>query len=863
MRVGAAALAAVCACAAPALGQVTTYSEDFTAGVSNDPGSPQVDNWETFRDGLTGAYSNITVGGSEGPDIVCSDLAAVADIATALRTDATTTVTCEGRSWNTGTCVGTNELSVDVGICTCQGASPFTLRPDVDAASAAWGGIGQTCGGAGGNVSQTLTVSVTELVATNVDLSLTLAPASTTPTIGLNTFIDVNINNTGPATGTGVSVDFQLPSGLSYISDDSGGAYNSSTGIWTIGAQSAPSSERLRVLVRVEPTGSYALAAEVASANENDPDSTPGNAATSPGEDDDGAVTLVPTTPPPPLFCLGRPIQPLVFVNPVAESPGANLVTPQMGDVFRFPNVASGADALVEVTAFNNGASLSGIDNDGTVGAPVGVPDNFQPTLVGPAGDVSVDFEIRLVSTGTSIAGTLDFAGSAIDVDGNSGGLREYIEVSDNIVEFALNGVPVPADPTGPATRLVTQANVPPDAGASAPSATDRVRFEAQTDDTAAGIDPNEPRNIAAAFFTDVSVFQYRIGKLGGATAGRLNSLAFNCPNIDPGSGGSAPVVDEDFGDAPFDASTNPGYGNPIHVVDEDEPLVQLGATNTTEFAAGNSPTASSDAGDDGVTIGGASLQGQTLQGFVSTTITIAVTNASPDAGLLQAFFDWNADGDFDDAGEQVATDVQDGDGDGTIELVVTPPESLGTASSFARFRWATGSVGVQDATGDGEVEDYAVELLAGNVQIDAAKTVLVFDPNGDGLFAVPGNDVTYTITVTNSGNVAAGPDSVVLIDDLPPEITFFNGDADGPGPGTDPVNYVENVPTGLDPFVFADHVRFSDQTARPSEITDCNYVPQTGFDPAVTFICFNPEGSLLAGDPDPSFSVSFRARIR
>lgn len=1186
--------------------QTVTYSEEFTFGVNNNAGSSQVDNWEAFRDALTGVYSSITAGGTQGPDVVCSDPAAVAAIAAALNTDTTTTITCAGRNWNIGTCVGTNELSIDVPVCTCQGASAFTLRPDVDFGGS-WGGIGGTCGtGAGGaatrNVSQTLSVTAEALGApTDADISLTLSPASTSPTVGANTFIDIIVENIGPANGTGVAAVFDLPSGLTFVSDDAGGAYNETTGIWTIGTLAPGNSQSLRIIARVESSGSYALFAEVAAANENDTDSTPGNGAL--GEDDDDSVTLAPVTPPPPLFCLGRPIQPLVFADPVADSPGASVAFPQVGDVFRFPNVSPGVDALVEVTSFNNGATLLGIDNDGTPGAPVGVPDNFQPTLVGPAGDISVDFQFTFVSTGTSIPGTLDFAGSVIDVDGNSAGLREYIEVSNNIVEFALNGVPVPADPTGPPTRLVTQANTPPDSGASTPSP-GRIRFEAETDDTAAGIDPNEPRNIAAAFFTDVSVFEYRVGKFGGATAGRLNSLAFNCPAIDPGSVGSVPVIEEDFGDAPFDASTNPGYGNPIHVIDPSAPIVQIGATNTGEPVAGNSPNASSDTGDDGVTIGGVSLQGQSFQGQVSETVTIAVTNASSDTGLLQAFFDWNRDGDFDDAGEQIATDAQDSDNDGILILNVTPPIDIAAGPSFARFRWATSSVGVQDPAGNGEVEDYAITLVApvltiektasiaqvtenftltytltveetagvdatdlviedivpagftvesianggtqvGNTiswnfpgplnatsasfsfivradpvttdtvitntgsvtslevpqavtdmidvtvldgptiitdetapglcvnqngtlggpnffaaanngtfgtgsgapddtapadpfsgfistsgyqyepnapnnlftegeyaftsnivtppfgsghvgiidpengvigrflivngsttddgsggstvftttitgltpnteyeysawfsniltpatnrpdaafefivdgqviatsdpiietadvtwvrvgglfdsgantsvtvslrntsinpagndylvdnarviacarpmaELEGSKTVEVFDPLGEGLFALPGNDVTYTITISNIGDGEADDGSLFLIDELPPEVVFFNGDADGPGAGLDPVNFAELVPTGLDPFVFADDVAFSDAVTPPADFASCNYTPSGGYDPAVRFVCFNPKGMLQAGDPDPSFALSFRVRIR
>jgi|GEM_PF-1687879 len=1271
----------------PAYAQTTTYSENFTFGTDNNAGDPQVDNWEAFRDGLTATYSNITVGGSEGPNVSCSDPAAVAAITSALNTDATATIACEGRDWNVGTCVGSNELSVDVPVCTCQAASDFTLRPDVDFGGS-WGGIGGTCGtGAGGaatqNVSQVLTVSVEALGApTDADLSLIIQPASTSPTVGANTFIDVEVANVGPATATGVTVDFALPSGLTFISDDSGGAYNSATGVWTLGTLLAGSDERLRIIANVASSGSYLLEGEVASANENDNDSTPGNAATVPGEDDSDSVTLTPVAPPPPLFCLGRPIQPLVFANPVAESPGASLTAPQVGDVFRFGNASPGVDVLVEVTSFNNGASLAGIDNDGTTAAPVGVPNNFQPTLVGPAGDVSVDFRITIVSTGTTTPGTLDFAGSVIDVDGDGGGLREYIEVSDNIVEFALNGT----EPPSPATRLISQATSPPGPGASAPSASNRVRFEAATDDTAAGIDPDEPRNIAAAFFTDVAVFEYRIGKFGDATTGRLNSLAFNCPNINPGTTGSAPVLEEDFGDVPFDASTNPGYGNPIHVIDPSEPIVQLGAANTAETTAGNDPAANSDAGDDGITIRGASLQGASFARLTAAPeITVNLTNASSDTGLLQAFFDWNIDGDFTDPGEQVAVDVQDTDGDGVITLNITPPAELVAGTSFARFRWATSSVDYQEAAGDGEAEDYQITLLApelaitktaseidvlegtiltytlevtetagvdaadivitdqlpagltfvsandggvfdgtdtiswtlpgplnasvtaslsvsfeasadpvtsstditntasvtstqtpapvtdgaivtvneaptpppapafctgtdlavnggfeapdvpgtnafalfpsasvpgwtattlsggatqielwdsghagvvsdtgvqhaelnatdagsltteyavasraevlyfwahrarnnngetaslllsddvggvtdfgdyssnvgiwntfaathvtgagattgvavhtteetgsvgnfhdsiqicqtfitlakaelsrddvdgdgidsvgdrityrytisnpagneralasvvitddkigtlnvptpdsgdtnsdnlldpgetwvfdadyalvqadldagevtniafaeadtsdntlrtddqtvtvflssGGAELSGVKTVEVFDPLGEGLFALPGNDVTYTITVTNIGAGNADDDSLFLIDELPDEVVFFNGDADGPGPGTEAVNFEDVVPTGLDPFVFADSVRFAGAGPAPASFADCTLLPDPGYDPDIRYVCFNPKGVLASGDPDPEFNLSFRVRIR
>lgn len=671
--------------------------------------------------------------------------------------------------------------------------------------------------------------------ATNADLSLRLDAAAQSPTTGANTFFDVSVTNSGPLATAGVTANVNLPAGLTYQSDDSGGDFNSATGQWTIGALTNGATETLRIIVRVETTGSYALTSEVTASAVGDPDSTPGNGVGA-NEDDDDAVTLTPAAPPPPLYCLGRPVQPLAFMNPVLVS-GTDL---QVGARYRFANVSPGVDALVDVTAFNNGAGLGTIDNAGA-----GLADNFQPTITGPAGDVSVDFGITLVQSGTTTAGTLDFAGSVIDVDGNNGGLREYVEVSDNIVEFALNNP----------TRLITQANTPPDPGASAPSAIDRVRFEAATSDVAPGIDPTEPRNIATAFFTDVSTFEYRAGKFGDATTGRLNSLAFNCPTLTTPT--PNPAADEDFGDAPS------SYGNPIHTIATG---VRLGATNTAETGPGNSPTASSDAGDDGVTLPASFLTGN------ASNVTVNVTGAS---GRLQAFFDWNGDGDFADSGEQVVANETDGDADGTITLSISPPLTATAGDSFARFRWSTASdVGIEDAAGDGEVEDYQITIAAGSAQLDGAKTTYVFDPFADGLYALPGNDVVYEITVSNSGDVATDTDTIFLVDRIPSEVEFWNGDIDQSADvavtgepdtyaGSDPVGFSQANGAALT-FNYAADVAFSTAATAPTDFGDCTaVVPDNTYRPDLTFICFNPKGSLAQGSPDPEFTVSFRGRIR
>ena len=145
---------------------------------------------------------------------------------------------------------------------------------------------------------------------------------------------------------------------------------------------------------------------------------------------------------------------------------------------------------------------------------------------------------------------------------------------------------------------------------------------------------------------------------------------------------------------------------------------------------------------------------------------------------------------------------------------------------------------------------------------ISAVKANAVYDPLGEGLYAIPGNDMIYTFTVTNSGNGPADPDSIFLIDVMPDEIEFYNGDIDDGGPETTPVSFTQTGTPALT-FNYPGDVRYSDSATKPADFSGCSYTPDPGYDPDVNFICFNPKGTFEAGPPDPEFSLSFRARIK
>ncbi len=140
-------------------------------------------------------------------------------------------------------------------------------------------------------------------------------------------------------------------------------------------------------------------------------------------------------------------------------------------------------------------------------------------------------------------------------------------------------------------------------------------------------------------------------------------------------------------------------------------------------------------------------------------------------------------------------------------------------------------------------------------------KSMAMYDPNANGLYAIPGEDVLYTFSIQNVGFGDTHPDSIVLIDAMPPEVAYFTGDIDDGGPETGSIIFTQSNGAALN-FDEATDIRFSNLTAKPASFADCNYTPVGSYDSNVTYICFNPKGVLTYGDPDPGFAITFRAKI-
>ncbi|MCB9129702.1 MAG: hypothetical protein H6647_02075 [Anaerolineales bacterium] len=177
-----------------------------------------------------------------------------------------------------------------------------------------------------------------------------------------------------------------------------------------------------------------------------------------------------------------------------------------------------------------------------------------------------------------------------------------------------------------------------------------------------------------------------------------------------------------DYGDAPDPTyPTLSGSGGASHVLGAAGPRMgvcvdaetngQPNAAATGDDVAVGSPVFGTCAGnddEDGVTF-------PTLTEQQLSNLTVTVSNA---ACLLNAWIDFNGDGDWNDTGEQIATNLAMAIGSNNVP--VTPPAASTQATTFARFRCSTQSgLGTTGAAPDGEVEDYTVSILAGNTTND------------------------------------------------------------------------------------------------------------------------------------------------
>jgi uncharacterized repeat protein (TIGR01451 family) len=226
-----------------------------------------------------------------------------------------------------------------------------------------------------------------------------------------------------------------------------------------------------------------------------------------------------------------------------------------------------------------------------------------------------------------------------------------------------------------------------------------------------------------------------------------------------------------DIADAPV------SYGSPTHTIVSG---IRLGSSVDADATFLNSSDATGDdtnGSDDenGVTFP-TLTQGQTAN------ITVNVSQATAGSGKLQGWIDWNGDGDFADAGEQIATNLTLASGtSGNINVPITVPANA-SGTTFARFRWSTTtSLNTTNTATDGEVEDYQITIVPAVTNQVPDTTNLSpasqINPGGTNTVQVPtlvGNDPEDgALGSGNSFKIVALPTNGVL---------YYNGTIISPG---------------------------------------------------------------------------------
>ncbi|TWT90696.1 Extracellular basic protease precursor [Pseudobythopirellula maris] len=200
---------------------------------------------------------------------------------------------------------------------------------------------------------------------------------------------------------------------------------------------------------------------------------------------------------------------------------------------------------------------------------------------------------------------------------------------------------------------------------------------------------------------------------------------------VDDAPTGGGAVGTQDYGDLFVDATHNyptlPANNGARHTV---VPGIYLGGGVDTDSGTLTSTDATADdiAGtddEDGVTL----LSDSVVR---NSTIDIQITATGAASSSLNAWIDFNNDGDWDDPGEQIADDMSLLNG--THTYVFATPSGVGSVAAdamiAARFRWGNFGLSYTGSATAGEVEDYYFDT---DLSTMGSAGPIRGDYNGDG----------------------------------------------------------------------------------------------------------------------------------
>ncbi|HJU39647.1 MAG TPA: DUF5979 domain-containing protein, partial [Tahibacter sp.] len=543
----------------------------------------------------------------------------------------------------------------------------------------------------------------------SADIQVAKTVDDATPLVGANVTYTIVAQNNGPDDASGVEITDALPVGVTFVSaTPSVGTYDSTSGLWTIGALANGASATLAIIVTVESPDPVLNTAAVTASDQFDP--APGN--------NSSGVSIN-----------GRQVD--IAVLKVVDN-----TAPNVGDTVTFtitahnngPDDASGVevtDALpAGLTYLSSTPSQGSYDNATgvwTVGALPAAGAGSTATL---SVDASVDQAGMLTNTATLTASD--------EPDSNP---------SNNSSSASLNGNPLadlvvvktgPAsvNPGGTITYTVTVQNQGPSDATNvvlADSTPPGLAFVDNTGDCTTAYPCTFATIAAGALITIDSTYSVPADYAGADPIVNTASATSDTPDPNPSNNsssaqtgvgaGSADLAIVKSGPASVTAGASITYTLAITNLG---PSPANGAGYSDPLPAGLSAISASCAGESGGAACG------TQPNVVGNTVSGAIGTLPSGGGVL-------------------------------ITIVATTPAAAGTLANIATIAPPAGVVDPNDGNNTSEV-DSDVVIGATSADLSVVKT----GPAS----AVAGGQVTYSIAVTNNG-----PDTAVAttLDDPTP----------------------------------------------------------------------------------------------
>ncbi len=147
-------------------------------------------------------------------------------------------------------------------------------------------------------------------------------------------------------------------------------------------------------------------------------------------------------------------------------------------------------------------------------------------------------------------------------------------------------------------------------------------------------------------------------------------------------------------------------------------------------------------------------------------TLNVTARQLAVSPGYLQGWIDFNQDGDFDDAGEQIIRNARVPNGASSLTFTVPSTARMGTTNAL--FRLGLGrDLGPTGLSNGGEAEDYVVTIpMAGTSGLQAVedrRTVL--EDSGDNIFSgTVATDPLLDLTANDQAAINGGPFTVVAV---------------------------------------------------------------------------------------------------